>query len=340
MSKLMFHGGDAVAKLCATCTKNIASNEPYIGCNNCFMWFHVACLGKSSKSSMAKLAKLSQWFCSEKCSENHQRNAEPKSVVKGSKLAIPENPTIKDLCQLLIQHMDASRADIDRVTRIIVDNEKKHTNEVRYLRSEINQLKQQQIENNVIISGFPLKLLKPSDVVTKILEVLGAPEMFSFSAQVLSEQRQKKQQQQHQHRKQQQQRKHQEAVLIRVHFERRSMKTDFMAAIKQHGPFFANEINGGDSNNQIYIRDELTAYYNKLAYETRILKKDLQFQYCWFKNFRMLIRKTQNSRIYSFRSFEDLEEFKCKMKEIEISLDETTNSVTINLDETSNSVSS
>jgi hypothetical protein len=322
----MFHGEETAARQCATCTNTIAPKESYIGCNYCFMWFHVACLGKTSKGAIAKLSKLSEWFCSDKCK---QQSVGPKSMTKGTKLVIPDDPTVKDLCQLLVQHMEASRADIDRVTRIIVDNDVKHTREIRYLRSEVNQLKQQQLQNNVIVSGFSLKPdTDPTDTVIKIFDVLGQqPEPYEYSAELVNEHRQKNKQQGGQ--QQQHQRKQRETISLRIVFSKRQVKKYFLEAIKEHGPMFANEVIGGECHDQLYVREELTAYYNKLAFETRKLKKELNFQYCWFKDSRILLRKTTKSKIYSFRSFEDLDAFKIKYKEITTNLDESNNSVII-----------
>jgi hypothetical protein len=71
--------------------------------------------------------------------------------------------------------------------------------------------------------------------------------------------------------------------LLRVDFYHRLNKQIFMDALQKHGPLFLHQVLDQLTNTQIskptdlsidvYIRDALTAYYSKLAYEARKIKK-------------------------------------------------------------------
>jgi hypothetical protein len=299
MSKLMLHNEVTATKQCSSCVQEIATTESYIGCNQCFMWYHVGCMFKTSRSAMPKLTKMSMWFCSPKCEEEHKNQSNLKNLV--SEIKMPENPTIKDLCHLLIQHMEKTKT-----------NHTNNTTEIHHLRNEINYLKQQQLQNHVLVSGFPIKInTDVFKVVEKINTIIKSSANMNYvyvdKLEIRTQQRTE--------------------WLIRVDFYHQSNKQIFMDALKSHGPLYLHQVldqQGSQQNNgPVYIRDELTAYYSKLAYETRKIKKELQFQYCWYKNGKMLLRKTQKSKIFSFRSFSDLEVFKLKINNIKNNLNES-----------------
>jgi hypothetical protein len=156
MSKLMFHRAETTTRQCSCCVQEITSTESYIGCNQCFMWFHVNNMFKTSRSVLPKLKKMSTWFCSPKCEEKHKNQTNMESLV--DELKVPDNPTIKDLCHLLIQHMEKTEINTKNVKKSIADNNTSNTREIHQLRNEINYLKQQQLQNHVLISGVPIKI--------------------------------------------------------------------------------------------------------------------------------------------------------------------------------------
>jgi hypothetical protein len=96
-----------------------------------------------------------------------------------------------------------------------------------------------------------------------------------------------------------------------------------MDALKSHGPLLLRQIFQHEKDDRIYIRDELTPFFHKLSYECRKLKKEFGFQFCWFKNGKVMLRKAEKSKIYSFSSFLDLDDFKLKINNIKENINDS-----------------
>jgi hypothetical protein len=118
------------------------------------MWFHTNCVFKS-RTAVANAAKLTIWFCSSKCSDDHKLTSDLNDLVQ--EIQMPDNSTIKDLYQLIIQHMEKVKSDTETVRQTISDETINRQRENQRFRNEINFLKQQQINNHILITGIPLK---------------------------------------------------------------------------------------------------------------------------------------------------------------------------------------
>jgi hypothetical protein len=296
-SKLLFHCNTA-PKQCNSCLLAINSNEAYIGCNGCYLWFHISCKIKM-RNGIGKISKMSAWFCSAKCEEDYNKISSLKAVTEHFQL--PENPSIKDLCQILIQHIENSNHNIFDVKKTIAEKESYNNNELQYLRNEINVIKQQQLENSILVSGIPLKNDTDTlEVLTKINSVIKSTanlnNIYIEKKEILLNQ--------------------QKHFILRVDFHHHNNKRLFMDSFRSHGPLFLHQILQHGKNDRIFIHDELTPFYNKLSYECRKLKKEFGYKFCWFKNGKVLLRKAENSKIYSFRSFLDLDNHKIKLNSI------------------------
>jgi hypothetical protein len=329
MSKLLLHSTVTTLRQCSGCVQEIKHDEAYIGCNQCFMWFHTNCVFKS-RTAVANAAKLTSWFCSSKCSDDHKRTSNLNDLVQ--EIQMPDNPTIKDLYQLIIQHMEKAKADTETVRQTISDETINRQKENQHFRNEINFLKQQQINNHILITGIPLKSDSDiNNIVSKINQVIKSTANLDHThiEKVEVSRKQQQQPQQQQHKKHQQQ----QEWILRVDFYHYHNKKLFLSAFRAHGPLFLCQIIKEQIDAPIFIREELTPYYNKLAYEARKVKKELKFKYCWYKFGKVLLRKTENSKIYSFRSFTDIDAFKLKINQIKTNLNESTLANTSNISE-------
>jgi hypothetical protein len=68
---------------------------------------------------------------------------------------------------------------------------------------------------------------------------------------------------------------------------------------------------------------ELIPFYNKLFYDCRQFSKGNGFKFCWYKHFKICIRKAEGSKIYSFKSFDDLYDFEKKFSDIKTRLNDS-----------------
>jgi hypothetical protein len=101
-----------------------------------------------------------------------------------------------------------------------------------------------------------------------------------------------------------------------------------MTALKAHGPLHLEEVlpeaagNSSVGNTKIInIRNELIPFYNKLFYDCRQFSKGNGYKFCWYKHFKIGIRKAEGSKIYSIKSFDELYDFEKKFADIKNRLD-------------------
>lgn len=56
----------------------------------------------------------------------------------------------------------------------------------------------------------------------------------------------------------------------------------------------------------VYVNEFLTSYYRRLFYEAKKLKMDKKYAYLWVEDGKILLKKTQDSRVVRLTSMEDL----------------------------------
>jgi hypothetical protein len=305
-SKLLLHSDAAMPKICNSCAHDINSNESYIGCNGCFLWYHINCKVKN-RAGVTKISKMAAWFCSTKCEDEYNKISSLKSVVEPFEL--PENPSIKDLCKILIQHIEKSKLDSINTQQACAEQKNYNNKELQYLKHEVNVLKQQQLQNCVLVSGVPLK--NDIDVVKVIANINTVIKSAANLNNIFVE------------KKEIQSFNQQKQYLLRVDFCHQYNKHLFMDALKSHGPLSLRQIFEHEKEGRIYIRDELTPFYNKLSFECRKVKKEFDYKFCWFKNGKVMLKKAEKSKIYSFKSFLDLENFVIKLNKIKNNINDS-----------------
>lgn len=62
-----------------------------------------------------------------------------------------------------------------------------------------------------------------------------------------------------------------------------------------------------DVNKNIYVNEALTPYYKNLLWTTKIKAKEKKFKYIWFRNGKLLARKSEDSLITEIKNHLDLE---------------------------------
>jgi hypothetical protein len=287
---LLFHSPDGM-KTCSTCTKDITNLHHYVGCNQCFKWYHLKC---APGANQKKISSLPSWTCSKECAVAFLKS-------KGERQHEQQDdtePTLKDVYKLLVCHINEQKATMARMD-----------GELNRLKVQVNVIKQKNLVNNIVISGLPNNITDTDDMFAKINHLVNgdAPTPAVFLEKVIKNQQNDK--------------TRKSTAMYRAVFTNKDDKDNFMAAIKQHGPILGEEIfpsssDGPSAPRRLAIRDELTPYYDKLFYESRRFAKENHFKYVWFKFQKIHIRKAENSRIFSFQNFESFEEFKNKASKI------------------------
>lgn len=62
-----------------------------------------------------------------------------------------------------------------------------------------------------------------------------------------------------------------------------------------------------DDNKKFYVNDALTPYYKNLLWSTKIRAKEKNFKFIWYKNGKLLARKSEGSPITEIKNHYDLE---------------------------------
>lgn len=69
---------------------------------------------------------------------------------------------------------------------------------------------------------------------------------------------------------------------------------------------FGNSFDG----NRIFVSESLSPFYKKLLWETKKVCKEKSYDYCWYKNFKILVRKNKSENITTIVNMNDLSKIK------------------------------
>lgn len=75
------------------------------------------------------------------------------------------------------------------------------------------------------------------------------------------------------------------------------------------------EVTGGNSNNRVYINENLSPFYKELLWRTKQQAKELGHKFVWFKNGHILVRKDENAKqVRKIDTFKHLADFALECK--------------------------
>jgi hypothetical protein len=304
-NKLLLHlstTSEISNKFCGICSLEIKTTTDYIGCNECFTWFHIKCKIKNPKQ-VQKLNRCSEWFCDPLCEDNNRKSNQTSSDA----IAIPENPTIKDLFMVLVKHINQSEEDKLKLEQSLADQKIITDREINHLKHQVNSLKQQQIQNNVIITGVPYNQEEDlQSIFTNITNTIKSeiiPKTVDLKRIFFNNTASNK-----------------KSSVIKATFARNSDKKTFFKELRANGPLFLKQIVTQPTTQHdaglevIYFRTELIPYYNKLLYDCRQYKKVNQYKHTWYSDGKICLRQTDDSKIYRFRSFDEFKNFQNLMQ--------------------------
>lgn len=192
------------------------------------------------------------------------------------------------------------RKDIDS-DKIVQDY---HTLQIAELQSELDNLKQKEINNNIIISNLP-NGIDPKDTVSKILNILEASADINdiISIKLLPS----KQNNEQDNTSNAQQNNNRNNNCLLVAFKNYQHKNDFMNKKKIKKSLLTKEIGLNTSSDQIvYIRDHVTQFKMKLFQECKKLKRKYLLKHLWMSGSNILIRQFDGSKVYQIKTFTDI----------------------------------
>ncbi|KAJ8952355.1 hypothetical protein NQ318_017249 [Aromia moschata] len=203
-------------------------------------------------------------------------------------------------CSDKVTDFEASLKQISDNMKIIENLKQSNENlkqQVCKLTSKVNELEQYSRLNNIEIQGVPVKnnenVLNIVENITKFLNVKIDPTQVEYA-----------------HRVQSQKRDNTNNVKnIIVRFTSRKLKYEVLSAVKTKRQAIGLTSPGlkiEGVSQRLFLNEHLTSENKLLFKEARDAAKTKKYKYVWVKNCNIYVRKTDDSRVKSIRSLDDV----------------------------------
>lgn len=271
---------------CVICTETVKDEDEALCCDACEKWSHRECL-KISKTSYKKLEKSNKsWKC-DKCKRS---NNSTKDISNGdSKLPNQkDNYTIGDIMEKLLEMEHKYNKIFEKYEEQlnINDNLRK---ELQSIKRQLNNKEQEALNNNLIVQGIPFKENENVQaIVERIATTLKVPNRVQKSFRLGSAKNGKTQ------------------VPIKIIFSTPEEKKCWMVAKKNINLTTATIMAQGSATEPIFLNHELTRQNIELYMKAREFKKDNEYKYLWISHGKILLRKSDMSKIKLIESEADL----------------------------------
>lgn len=153
---------------------------------------------------------------------------------------------MNDIKNEIRTHNNEKNIKIDHITEWIdeiVTTSDQNTNKIDELESNIECLKQDQLKNNICVSGVPSDLIKdkhPSDIVIEIAKALCLElTQAQFTSYAIANNK---------------------LIIIHTH----DINTKILKKIREKKSLMVEEVFGIRSNSQVYLNDQLTPQFSKI----------------------------------------------------------------------------
>jgi septal ring factor EnvC (AmiA/AmiB activator) len=195
---------------------------------------------------------------------------------------------------------------LNEVTRM-KDNQAYFNNTIEYLKSEINELKQEKLNSDVIVTNIPTNFeVDPEDLISRIAEHCGTnkEEIAHHFGYI---------------RNKQGGRGKYHNIIIR--FNSSAAQEKFLTAKKNKGPllyqqiFQPNNINNTNAEKEIYISERLTSFNLELLHEARRIQKKGSVKFAWHQRGCVLIKKAEGGAVIKIKYRDQLYQFDTQNEE-------------------------
>lgn len=322
------------AQPCAKCKKNINSrNGKPLQCDGkCRQWFHKACTSLSdAEYQEIQTVPDKFWFCVT-CKENRNKGrrstinmADPpllstsrstERIVHSSNLEIGIGRIEAKLDKLInlqqeviseVRSIQVTLEELRNTTETLMDEQqqlREQNDELRrkveWCEIEIDKQKQEKLSQSLEMSNIPV--MEGEDLFKIVNTVCGeigvelrkdeVKEIFQTPAYAST--------------------KSQMPPSIQVRFHSKEKRDDIMAKKKSKRDLTTDVLNMAADNSRavnIYINEVLTKRNRYLFKLARDLKRDGKIQFAWFRDGRLLVRKTEKGRVREVFSCDALNEY-------------------------------
>lgn len=190
------------------------------------------------------------------------KNNMPSLTINDLAAMIQQQATKRDIEQLIAHRLDTHEKktnekihEIQQQVDTVAELHNENADQIEELQATVESLRQEQLKNNICISGVPPQQIidgNTHDIIVKIASVLGVSlQANNFVAYPVAEKK-----------------------FIIVKFNSYNYKHQLLMKIRARKSLTVEEVFGIKSNSQIYLNDHLTPHNNKLHIHARNAKKD------------------------------------------------------------------
>lgn len=320
---------------CKDCTNEIKEHQSYFNCDFCKDNYHSHCKAIHG-ANIKRLAALKTWKCSDTC-EKKMRSPTTSKTPSHNLQTVTNLRThftnqfneLRDFIKDQVSNVMDKMRDLQqsqefisthfdewngKMNNIITENQQlkleitnlrnrqnHHEKIINNIEAETDVHKQNEIKNNIIISGLSkTNISSTTQIIEKILDKLNVNPQIKNEiedVQVISK-------------------NDNNNSVISIKLKSNAAKKEIMNKKSTKRSLTVQELDMSNTNehlnnlnlqdNQIFFRDQLTQYQLQLFRASKELKIKYSFKYLWFKNNTLLIRKTDVSKVHKIISKNDI----------------------------------
>lgn len=282
--------------LCCKCSKNVTDKRyPGLSCATCNKIFHITCANLQQDSFKSIVKNQLAWSCNNcKNKPSTRKSGIFPSTSAAQTPQVPAVTTNDDLLQDLIQAFNNYRVTTDeRIKQLEIQVAEKSQqvaaliDSVQKVDVKAEEIAQQTILNSLEIQGVPDEdLNSPTDSVLQIASDIGCiltPQDFVCSTLRSGSK-----------------------PVIAIKFNSSENRTNFLHAGKRFNREkkrvkFANE------EAKIFVNEQLTSDQKKLLYNTKSFAREQSYNFAWFCNGQVHLKKRSDSELIIIKSQDDLD---------------------------------
>lgn len=320
--------------VCGKCERNITNKQAYFCCDGCKIAFHPHCKGIHGKHvKTTALEKF--FFCSDTCERadlslsNVSHTSSPSESLPSQSI-LPEEidfsevnledtssfglylKKIYDFMKIIHHSQTYISNTMEELKiqnqKVLQENAtlKKKLNEatehgaqfqkkVVELEVELDDMKQDYLNNNIIIAGLPPNLTSSSEIFDNLFKRINCSSHDSIQAISTIENKS-------------QSNPNASSPLYVIHLKSSDVKKKILASKRNHPHIFSEELGlVSDPNKEIFFRQHLTKLKSHLFYHAKKIQIENEYKFIWIKNNVIYIRKNEGSKVYRVRSEADLQ---------------------------------
>lgn len=215
---------------------------------------------------------------------------ELKTTIAGLEKSVQHNSDVMDDILTGFREMKTNFEQIQAKQEELMEENLTLKKTVKDLQQHVFEVEQKSLDHNVEIAGVP-ETIEEDRVIPSLCGIINMPppEVTQYSVKRSRVGAAGK------------------IKSVFVQFESKRIRDEFLKCGKKSKPRVSQLTKNSSDTGAIYMNEELTPHYKLLFYNANKIRKDKQFKYLWVAEGKILLKKTDTSRITRVRNLEDLD---------------------------------